>query len=141
MHMEPMKLSFVFLAIFLLVIFASGCTQPYSEVANDSVNSSSDNSTRSANFKLYEVVIIKDLAFDPSEVTIRRGGTVTWINDDSVPHTIMSDPHPLHSGLPALASKTLSTGESYSFTFNTIGTFGYHCEIHQSMKGKVVVKE
>jgi len=85
-------------------------------------------------------VIIKDFAFNPPEITVKAGTTVTWVNEDSAPHKVASDPHPTHTDLPGLVSGVLSTGESYSFTFTKKGTFGYHCHIHPSMKGTVVVE-
>jgi plastocyanin len=47
-------------------------------------------------------------------------------------HTVTGD-----NGGPS--SQPLATGQSYSFTFNTAGTFAYHCSIHPSMTGMVIV--
>jgi plastocyanin len=53
---------------------------------------------------------------------------------DSVMHTATSD-----SG-SELASTSLSKGESYTHTFTTPGTYNYHCAVHPSMKGKIIVE-
>jgi len=86
-------------------------------------------------------VKIKNFAFDPADIRIKKGTTVTWINEDSDPHKIASNPHPVHTDLPELVSGTLSSGQSYSFTFTKTGTFGYHCHIHPSMTGRIIVEE
>jgi len=79
-------------------------------------------------------VAIKDFSFNPSRITVKAGASVTWINQDSAPHTVASD-----SG-SEIASETLSNGQSYSHAFNTPGTFAYHCGVHPSMKGTVTVE-
>lgn len=73
-------------------------------------------------------------AFGTNPLTISMGTTVTWINDDTVPHTATSDTMVWDSG-------TLQPGQNYSFKFNNTGTFPYHCTIHgqQSMSGTIVV--
>ncbi|MDD5111259.1 MAG: cupredoxin family copper-binding protein [Candidatus Altiarchaeota archaeon] len=85
-------------------------------------------------------VTIKDFAFQPNEIRIKTGTIVTWINEDSAPHKVASDPHPAHTDLPGLVSGNLAQGQSYSFTFSTPGTFGYHCHLHPSMTGRVIVE-
>ncbi|MEV5509495.1 cupredoxin domain-containing protein [Streptomyces orinoci] len=75
-------------------------------------------------------VTIAGFAFSPSTLTVTKGTTVTWTNNDSVSHTVTGS---------GLNSPTLSPGDSYSFTFNSSGTFSYICTIHPSMHGTVVV--
>jgi plastocyanin len=74
-------------------------------------------------------------AYVPNPATITVGSTVTWTNNDTLPHTATSDTGVWDSG-------TLSSGQSFSFTFMTAGTFPYHCMIHgaQSMSGTVTVQ-
>ncbi|MFA6365471.1 MAG: cupredoxin family copper-binding protein [Candidatus Paceibacterota bacterium] len=79
------------------------------------------------------VVDIKNFSFNPSTVSVKVGTKVTWTNNDVAPHTIVSDSGNLFS------SESLSPGQSFSFTFNTVGTVNYHCGIHPPMKGSVVV--
>jgi plastocyanin len=79
-------------------------------------------------------VTIQNFSFNPASITIKKGDTVVWTNKDPMGHTVTGN-----NGGPA--SQTISTNGTYSFTFNDVGTFGYHCSIHPSMKGTVVVTE
>jgi amicyanin len=76
-------------------------------------------------------VNIQGFAYQPPEVTIQKGGTVTWTNQDGVTHDVKFQDS---------ESPDMEKGESYSKTFNKSGTFDYICNIHPSMKGKVVVQ-
>jgi plastocyanin len=78
-------------------------------------------------------VTISDFAFSPATITVAAGTKVTWTNQDSSPHTIVSDDG------STFKSERLANGASFSFTFTTAGTFAYHCGIHGSMTGKVIV--
>ncbi len=78
---------------------------------------------------------IKNFAFEPSEVTIKSGTQATWINDDSVSHTVTSD-----GGRFAFPdSATLSWNQQHIVVFSNPGTYNYHCNIHSNMKGKIIV--
>src|SRR3989344_6132027 len=76
-------------------------------------------------------VVIKGFAFSQSLITIRQGDTVVWTSKDSVSHTVTGD--------GGLSSPLLGQNEIYSFTFNTVGTFNYHCPPHPSMTGTITV--
>jgi len=79
-------------------------------------------------------IVIANLSFSPKMFTVPAGGTVTWINDDKVPHVISSaDNHFQKSTL-------LQPGQSFSNTFATGGTYSYFCSIHPRMTGKIIVK-
>ena len=86
-------------------------------------------------------VLIRNFAFEPATLTVPAGTTVIWTNEDSAPHLVASDPHPAHTDLPELVSETLSQGDAYRFTFKKTGTYGYHCHLHPTMKGTIVVEE
>ena len=75
---------------------------------------------------------IHDDAFDPDPAAVDPGTIVTWVNEDTDPHTVTADDGSFDSG-------TLNAGDSYSVTFGGAGTMGYHCKIHPDMKGSVVV--
>ena len=79
-------------------------------------------------------VKIDNFAFDSQTVTVAPGATVTWINDDDAPHTVVAEDG------KSFRSRTLDTGDKFSFTFMSPGTFGYFCSVHPHMTGKVVVK-
>ena len=76
---------------------------------------------------------IENFAFVPATVTINAGDTVTWTNIDSAQHNVAADNS-------AFVSNTLSKGDDYSFTFNSKGTYSYHCTIHPSMQGTIIVE-
>jgi len=77
--------------------------------------------------------------FIPSTVTIDVGGTVTWENHDTSPHNTTSGS--LAGGPSGVWDSNLITmGKSFSFTFDTAGSYDYFCMIHPWMEGKVIVK-
>jgi amicyanin len=71
--------------------------------------------------------------FIPSEITVAPGTTVTWVNVETMPHTVVD----LNK---AFRSKMLVKDATFSFTFTTAGDYNYLCSIHPNMKGKVIVK-
>jgi plastocyanin len=81
-------------------------------------------------------IAIKNFAFSPATLTIKTGTTVTWMNQDGAPHKIASDP----GSVVAFTSESLANGATYQFTFNQTGTCSYHCTIHPSMKGTIIVQ-
>jgi plastocyanin len=78
-------------------------------------------------------VTIQNFAFAPASLTVTAGTTVTWTNRDTDAHTVTSQ----RSG--PLKSAALGTGQTYSFTFTTPGTYAYLCTIHPFMTGTVRV--
>lgn len=82
-------------------------------------------------------VIIKNFAYAPANIRVKKGTTVTWTNQDSAKHDVMPD----EPSDAFEASKLLAQGESYSFTFDTVGTYGYFCSPHPYMKATVEVVE
>ena len=78
-------------------------------------------------------VAIKNLTFSPHAVTIKVGENVTWTNEDSVNHTVVANNGEFQSG-------SLANGDTFTFTFAAAGTFAYHCSVHPSMTGTVVVQ-
>ncbi len=115
------------IVLLVLGILLLGCAQqaPPSGVPNASAPPTGTPGATTA------TVHIKDLAFNPADVTVSRGGTVTWVNDDSVPHIVR---------FPDFQSATLANGDSFEHTFSAPGEFSYICGIHPSMQGKVTVK-
>ena len=78
-------------------------------------------------------VNIDQFAFYPQRITVKAGTTVTWINEDDVPHTVASS-------IKFFKSKALDTADKFSFTFTTPGTYDYFCSVHPHMTGAVVVE-
>jgi plastocyanin len=78
-------------------------------------------------------VKIDNFSFGPQTVTVPVGATVTWINRDDIPHTVVSTDGVFNS-------KVRDTDEKFSFTFAKAGTYPYYCSVHPKMTGKVVVQ-
>jgi len=76
-------------------------------------------------------VIIEDYKYQPAEITIKSGETITWINKDSVKHTATGDS--FDSGL-------FGKDETFQQQFDEAGTYDYICTPHPYMKGKVIVE-
>lgn len=80
------------------------------------------------------IVKIDNFTFGPQALTVAVGTTVTWINQDDIPHTVVA------TDGKSFRSKVLDTGDRFSFTFARPGRFGYFCSIHPHMTGTVLVK-
>jgi plastocyanin len=72
-------------------------------------------------------------AFNPDQLDVAAGTTVTWTNTDSITHTSTSDGSGWNSG-------NIAPGGQFSMTFPNAGTFPYHCAIHPGMVGTVTVR-
>lgn len=75
---------------------------------------------------------IKNFSFNPKDLTVPAGTTVTWTNLDQVAHTATADKGEFNSG-------NLNPGESFSFKFETAGTYVYNCSYHPTMQGTITV--
>jgi plastocyanin len=73
-------------------------------------------------------------AYSPNPVTVASGTTVTWVNNDTIAHTSTSD------SAGVFDTGTIAAGGRASFTFQSKGTFPYHCTFHRGMVGSVVVQ-
>jgi plastocyanin len=77
-------------------------------------------------------VKIDNFTFTPQKLTVKAGTTVTWTNDDDIPHTVVSTGH--------FRSKALDTEDKFSFTFTTPGSYEYFCGLHPHMTGTITVE-
>jgi len=86
-------------------------------------------------------VRIKNLAYHPNQVTIRRGTAVRWLWLDAPAdsHTVTSIRHRGH-GLRFPGHPDAQWTGAYSYTFRKAGTYYYMCTVHDFMHGKVVVR-
>ncbi|MDF3149288.1 MULTISPECIES: plastocyanin/azurin family copper-binding protein [unclassified Streptomyces] len=80
-------------------------------------------------------VAMSGYAFSPTTLTITAGSTVTWTNQDTAPHDVKTTSAPA-----AFHSPMLNKGGSWSFTFNTPGTYAYYCTVHPNMTARIVVQ-
>ena len=76
-------------------------------------------------------VSIDNFTFQPAELTVKVGTTVTWKNHDDIPHAVVS--------AGKFRSKTLDTDDSFSFTFTAAGEYKYFCSLHPHMTGTIKV--
>jgi plastocyanin len=85
-------------------------------------------------------VSMKDIAFNPGSITISKGDTVTWTNDESVGHDVTKTDGPgpdFSSGDPG----GMGEGDTFSETFTTAGEISYECTVHApGMSGTITVK-
>jgi len=85
------------------------------------------------------MVNIQNFAFNPASITVPKGTTVTWVNQDTANHQIVNDAQGSIAQGAIFTSNSLAKDARYSFTFDTPGTYPYHCSIHPSMKATVIV--
>lgn len=119
------------------ILFMKNPAKAPSDSANSNTNSSQNQQTTSSTPVATDRVSIKDFAFSPAAITVKKGTKVTWTNNDSTRHSISPDTETAEFK----ASELLSQGATYSVTFNTVGTFSYHCTPHPYMKASVTVTE
>jgi plastocyanin len=77
-------------------------------------------------------VMIQDFAFGPAELSVAAGATVTFVNNDTAPHTATADDGSWDTG-------EIAPGESATVTLDTAGTFAFHCEFHPTMTATLTV--
>jgi plastocyanin len=120
----------VLVIVFGIYYFAQAPAAPVSPAVTAPVTEQPTTTPEATLAKIYNISVI-NYAFAPAVLNVAKGDTVVWINQDPVTHKIAGG---------ALNGPAMSTGQSYSFVFNTPGTFEYHCAIHPSMKGTIIVK-
>jgi amicyanin len=123
----------IILGIIIFVMSGIGYTQKSPILAKTNDKSANTPTSLNPTGKIYNIDISNFKFIQPS-ISIKKGDTIIWTNKDSAPHTVTSD-----SG-SELNSATLSTGQTYSHTFNAIGTYNYHCTIHTVMKANIIVE-
>lgn len=111
----------------VIVLLGAGCSKPANTTENTNAASATNTSTG-----VTQAVSITNFSFSPGTLTVTKGTTVTWTNNDTTPHTVTGS-----NGGPS--SSTLNSGDSYSFTFDTVGSFSYQCNFHGTMTGTVTV--
>jgi plastocyanin len=82
-------------------------------------------------------VVMTNNTFQPAQLQVVAGTTVTWTNQDSVPHTVTAGTRNSPSGL--FDSGNVDPGGTFSFTFTDPGTYDYFCSIHPNMDGTITV--
>ncbi len=139
----------IFLPLALISLVAAGCNK--SQPANNATQSSSSQSSsqQSQTPAAGEVVSYTGSGFSPQTLTVLQGSTVVFKNDSSSDVHVASNPHPLHNGYPTTGGCVSSTfdscaniapGQSWSFKFDIVGSWGYHNHLNPSQGGTIVVQ-
>ncbi len=102
---------------------------------NDSM--SDDTTSPSSETGETNMVTYKDFDVVQPKIRVKKGTTVTWTNEDNAKHDVT----PTSETEEFKASELFGKGETYSVTFNTVGTYTYFCSPHPYMKGTVEVIE
>lgn len=89
------------------------------------------------------LIAITGSGFSPATISIKVGQSVVWTNNDTALHQVASDPFPNDNSLPGLFDPVpLQSNQTYGFTFNTIGTYTYHDQLHPlTYTGKIFVQK
>ena len=77
-------------------------------------------------------VTIDNFTFEPAQLAVKVGTTVTWTNRDDIPHTVVS--------AGKFRSKTMDTDGTFTFTFTSAGEYKYFCSLHPHMTGTIKVE-
>jgi plastocyanin len=86
--------------------------------------------------KVVQVQIVENngqYSFTPASLTVPKGAQVVWTNKSDAPHTVSSDSNAFGT------TSNLMQNQTFMMTFNTAGTYAYHCNIHTYMKGTITV--
>jgi plastocyanin len=81
-------------------------------------------------------VTIDNFSFKDPVITVTAGTTITWSNNDDIPHTVTADDGPP----PTFRSHALDTGDHFARLFDKPGTYRYFCSLHPKMRGTVIVR-
>jgi len=81
---------------------------------------------------------IEDICYIPSNIVVEKGKSVTWLNEDSSFHSVTSGFYPEPSGF--FDSGHLDPYQSYTLSFDEIGTYDYFCTLHPWMFAQVIVE-
>lgn len=140
-----MKKAFVFLTVSALLFAFAGCqrydqqdtqpeTQPqeavedYDRTTQPDLDMPEDEATEETAAR---EISMENLSYNPSDISVNAGTTVTWTNNDSTAHTVTSD---------EFDSGNIAAGGSFSYTFDEPGTYDYTCTYHPTMQGTVTVQ-
>ena len=137
--MKKVAIGFVIVAILAVagIVIAMNRSSNKSNSSNtNSTQTTSNQQSQSSTPVAINSVTVSNFTFSPADITVKKGTTVTWANQDSVVHKVQET-----DGQTGPDGSALDPGKSYSFTYNTTGTYKYHCAIHTEMTGSVTVTD
>ena len=135
----------VVILVIVVIVAALALTQTNQNTAvassNDSMNTGSNGSAGTSE----ATVIIENGTFNPANLTVKAGTTVKWtVNDNSnIKYMVTSDANGSVEGKYLFMSNDLTNGQSFSYTFNKTGTYGYYDMNHmdnKSLVGTIIVQ-
>lgn len=162
-----MNSKFMLVFLLLIAVVVSGCTSQTTNgdamegdsdgdaMEDDSKGDAMGKDNGSDNLTVGNFTITKtDSGYEPGEITIKVGSTITWVNNSSASHWPASARHPTHTLYPGSgiikcgsgdvildACVAIEPGDSFSFTFNEVGEWGFHNHLSPSNTGKIIVVE
>jgi len=128
--MRKILLLAIALIAIIITVGASGCQ--YQGSTNQPAATNTNTPASGSQQPSSQAIAISNFSFVPNQITIAKGTTVTWTNNDSAQHQIAADDGSFNSA-------ALSQGQSFQQTFSQEGAYSYHCAIHPSMKGTITV--
>jgi plastocyanin len=136
------KWTSILIACLALGLVAAGCGDDDDSSDSGSANTAAETAaapqgaaTAPASGEVVDVDI-KDVKFNPKDLTIKKGETVKWTNSDGFAHDVTKEGGPG----PDFKSKTLEGGDTFEQTFDTAGKIDYLCTIHSGQTGTITVK-
>lgn len=126
-----------FSALLIIIGMVVSSNKPESADMQDTTTMQTMQSSNMSQPAAPNTVLISDFAFGPEKLSIKKGTTITWTNQDDAHHDIT----PTSGASDFTASKLLAKGESHTFTFNQVGNYTYKCSPHPYMKASVEVTE
>jgi plastocyanin len=136
------KWTSILIACLALGLVAAGCGDDDDSSDSGSANTAAETAaapqgaaTAPASGEVVDVDI-KDVKFNPKDLTIKKGETVKWTNSDGFPHDVTKEGGPGSD----FKSKTLESGDTFEQTFDTAGKIDYLCTIHSGQTGTITVK-
>lgn len=112
-------------------------TQTESTAGSSMMGRSNTQQQPSAGVQETNTIIYSNFEVAPDKIKVKKGTKVTWTNEDTAKHDVTPD----NENDEFKASKLFGKGETYSVTFNTVGTYSYYCSPHPYMKGTIEVVE
>ena len=128
-------------AVVLLTLFAVGCgssSSPTSTTSPTAPCTPTPTNPECVNPPNLLTVTIKNGVYSPNPVMVKVGQTVNWLNSDTVAHTA-TDPGVFDTGSIAPTSAHSDNGDGV--TFNTAGTYNYHCTLHANETAMIIVTQ
>lgn len=136
MHLSTKVLGAVCATVIALGV--SGCGQTEETTETTVTTSAAGETTTSVAASATASVPIRSFVYVPPTLTVKPGTRVTWTNEDSAMHTVTSGANRTPDGK---FDARLEQGETFSFTFDSPGTYEYYCKPHTNMVAKVVVAQ